>query len=187
MLSQQPVGLLSLSPGDEKSSPGYTHSHTAQLGQLFPVSRNQASSCTISVHWHHPAWPGNVGFSPLLKFSFGDWSTGVSDETTPGRFHWGIPGSKDVFFKGAFAEWDPAKHASTSKPAFCSTHSYKDLSWTGDTQWLELQHYWETQNVALYNQAYQCPPSSAFPTRSWRRDDHTPIHKELFHALSCLP
>lgn len=45
------------------SSPGHTHSHIAQLGLLFPVSRNQAQSCTISVRCHHPACLGNiVGF-----------------------------------------------------------------------------------------------------------------------------
>lgn len=40
--------------------------------------------------------------------------------STPGRFHWSIFGSKDVLCKWALADWDPAKHTSTSKPAFCS-------------------------------------------------------------------
>lgn len=61
------------------SSPGHTHSHIAQLGLLFPVSRNQAPSCTISVRCHHPAWLGNIaGFLTLLACSSGNLSTGVS-------------------------------------------------------------------------------------------------------------
>lgn len=79
-------GLCHFSPGEEKS---YTHFHIAQLGLLFPVSRNQASPCTISVHCHHPAWPGDiVGFFPLPEFSIGDWSTGVRDLVLPASMCW---------------------------------------------------------------------------------------------------
>lgn len=196
MLCQQPVGLLSLSSGVEKSSPGYTHSHIAQLRLLFPLSRNQATSHTISVHFHHPAWPGNtVGFFPLLEFSLGVWSTEVSDLVLPAAraglaplvdFTEAFLGVKTCSANEHLLSGTLQSTRAHLNQHFCSTHSYKDVSWTGDTQWLETKYYRETQKVVLYNQDHQCPPS-AFSTCSWRRDEHIPIHKELFYALFFFP
>lgn len=117
------------------------------------VSGNQASSCAISVHCHHPAWPGNT-----VGLSLGGWSTGVRDLVLPAACAGLVPlvrvteallgvnvrSAKGHLLSGTLQS--PRAHLNEHFAAPTVTHP--DVSWTEDTQRLELKHYPENTEGA---------------------------------------